>query len=364
MVSSSKYDEFKNTRFFGSLNGLRCISIIAVIWHHTASTRFPEGIAHLGYHGVTLFFAISGFLITTLLLREKERNGTISLLGFYIRRSLRIFPLYYLVLIFYCISTLIFEGSSRYGASFFLNLKFYLTYSSNWFVSLSDNRAIFYFAWSLATEEQFYVLWPSIERFLKGRYAALVAVLMIVVSQAAQYIMTSTGTPAPFPLIVASSISTAICLGVLMAHALNDERIYSVVSRIFGRRWSAAAALVACVAILCFAPYLGLAERILIPLSFALLVGSCVIREDNCLAGILSLKPLDWIGTISYGVYLLHMLSANLVKRIMPIIGLEGPLPYFILTSTVAVCAATVSYLFYESRFLRLKEHIERKRTA
>jgi peptidoglycan/LPS O-acetylase OafA/YrhL len=358
------YADFKKTRFFGSLNGLRCISIIAVIWHHTASSGFPEGIARQGHHGVTLFFAISGFLITTLLIREKEKSGTISLLGFYIRRSLRIFPLYYTVLIVYCVSTVIFEGSSRYGAAFFSNLKFFLTYSSNWFVSLSDSRVIFYFAWSLATEEQFYVLWPSVERFLKGRYAALVAVLMIAVSQAAQYVITSIDAPAAFPVIVASSISTAICLGVLLAHALNDERIYSVASSILGRRWSAAAALAACAAVLYFAPSLGFAERILVPLSFALLVGSCVIREDNCLAGLLSVKPLDWIGTVSYGVYLLHMLSANLVKRILPVFGLEGPLPYFLLTSIVAVCAATVSYLFYESRFLRLKERIERRRTA
>jgi peptidoglycan/LPS O-acetylase OafA/YrhL len=364
MVSSSKYAAFKSTRFFGSLNGLRCISIIAVIWHHTASSRFPEGIAHLGYHGVTLFFAISGFLITTLLLREKEKSGTISLFGFYIRRSLRIFPLYYSVLVVYCISTVVFEGSSRYGAAFFENLKFFLTYSSNWFVNLSDSRVIFYFAWSLATEEQFYVLWPSVERFLKGRYAALVAVLMIVVSQAAQYLLMGIGSPAPFPLVVASSISTSICLGVLLAHALNDERIYSVVSKILGRRWSAAAALALCIAILCLVPYLGFADRILVPLSFALLVGSCVIREDNCLAGLLSLKPLDWIGTVSYGVYLLHMLSANLVKRIMSMIGLEEPLVYFVLTSIIAVCAATVSYRFYESRFLRLKDRIEKKRTA
>jgi hypothetical protein len=81
------YEVFKRTKYFGSLNGLRAVSIIAVIWHHTASSSFSAAIAGQGFYGVTLFFVISGFLITTLLLREKEHAGTISLGGFYVRRD-------------------------------------------------------------------------------------------------------------------------------------------------------------------------------------------------------------------------------------------------------------------------------------
>src|SRR5579862_611155 len=88
--------KFLQTRKFVSLDGLRCASILAVIWHHAT------GIGK-GYLGVEIFFAISGFLITTLLLRERRGFGDISLGDFYARRSLRILPLYYTVLAIYVV---------------------------------------------------------------------------------------------------------------------------------------------------------------------------------------------------------------------------------------------------------------------
>jgi peptidoglycan/LPS O-acetylase OafA/YrhL len=359
-MSSAGYDVFKRTKYFGSLNGLRAISIIAVIWHHTASSSFSAAIAGQGFYGVTLFFVISGFLITTLLLREKEHTGSISLGGFYVRRILRIFPLYYTVIAAYCVATMAFEGSSRYGAMFFENLKYFLTYTSNWFVNLSDDRVIFYFAWSLATEEQFYFLWPSVERFLKRRHASIVAVAMIVVSMVASRIAHGMAAPVPFFLVVASSISTAICLGVLLAHALDDAKVYAFAAKILGRRFSSAAALLLSAGILFAAPYLGLEAQLLVPLCFTVLVGSCVIREDHCLAKAFAFKPLDWIGTVSYGVYLLHMLSANVVKKLLPGVADASPAAYFGLSAVVAIGVASVSYKYYESRFLALKGRFAR----
>src|SRR5690606_25824375 len=92
------YAAFQSTKTFGALDALRTFSVIAVIWHHTSGTPGPE-FFQKGAFGVDFFFAISGFLITTLLLRERRRNGRISLRGFYIRRFFRIMPIYYLVLL-------------------------------------------------------------------------------------------------------------------------------------------------------------------------------------------------------------------------------------------------------------------------
>src|SRR3954447_13589697 len=86
------YTVFKTTRLFGSLNGWRAIAILAVIWHHTMANSLASPLAKQGNHGVTLFFVISGFLIGTLLLREKEQTRTISLRKFWGRRCLRILP--------------------------------------------------------------------------------------------------------------------------------------------------------------------------------------------------------------------------------------------------------------------------------
>ena len=93
------HDAYLARRYFGELDGLRALAIAMVVWNHSSSGayRFGWGI------GVKLFFTISGFLITTLLLRERDRTGTISLHDFYVRRVLRIFPLYFAVLGLYVV---------------------------------------------------------------------------------------------------------------------------------------------------------------------------------------------------------------------------------------------------------------------
>ena len=147
------FDSFKAQRYFGSLDGLRCLSVLAVIWHHTAAIAFTHPLlVHGTANGVTLFVAISGFLITTLLLRERERTGGLDLKRFDIRRTLRIFPLYYTVLAVYVVLVLVVETNPVRRSDFFGNLPYYATYTSNFAVSLSASGTIFYFAWSLATE--------------------------------------------------------------------------------------------------------------------------------------------------------------------------------------------------------------------
>src|SRR5262245_53398656 len=101
--ASSGHDAYRSRRVFGSLDGLRGLSIAAVVWHHTQQEKQGLGAylpgARLGFLDVDLFFVLNSFLIMTPLLRERERSGTISLRDFYARRALRIFPLYYGVLL-------------------------------------------------------------------------------------------------------------------------------------------------------------------------------------------------------------------------------------------------------------------------
>src|SRR2546421_12834986 len=94
-MNAADHKNYLAAKYFPSLDGLRAISILAVIWYHVPELR---PIWATGFLGVHLFFVISGFLITTLLLREKAATGSISLKKFYIRRTLRIFPAYYLTL--------------------------------------------------------------------------------------------------------------------------------------------------------------------------------------------------------------------------------------------------------------------------
>jgi peptidoglycan/LPS O-acetylase OafA/YrhL len=122
-----QYADFSRTKFFTSLDGLRALSILGVIWSHvwyTSGLRYFNKletipVLRMGGFGVDVFFCISGFLITTLLLRERSRNGKISLRDFYIRRSLRIWPLYYVTLAVYVVLVLTLQRGTGRDKIFF-----------------------------------------------------------------------------------------------------------------------------------------------------------------------------------------------------------------------------------------------------
>src|SRR4051812_37823956 len=174
-------------RRFASLNGLRCLAISEVIWHHSSGSR--SGIMARGI-GVDLSFVISGFLITTLHIREFSKTGRIDVRRFYLRRTLRIFPLYFAVLGLYLLLVLTTRRGTPEGIAFLHHLPAFATYTSDWFVSLTDSENIFYFAWSLATQEQFYLLWaPALLLCLAfGRTwrAGAVLIVLILVGEVAR----------------------------------------------------------------------------------------------------------------------------------------------------------------------------------
>lgn len=307
-----------------------------------------------GHHGVTLFFAISGFLIVTLLLRERERTGQIDLKAFYIRRSLRIFPLYYAVVAIYALLVFVVERNNPVGREFFNNLPFFLTYTSNWFVLL-EGRVIFFFAWSLAAEEQFYLVWPTIQKFFSPGRALAVVVAGIVIVSGTQLLFAGGPSPEPGSLLkIVVSIPLAICFGVVLAHALHHRRSFEALSCVFASRWSAPAWF----AVLLIALNWRAAPTMLVHASAAMLVGACVYREDNWLAPLLRLRGVVHMGTVSYGVYLLHMLVKNTIVKLTEMAQIELPAyGTFVLTVVGSVAVASLSYRYFESFFLRMKRH-------
>lgn len=357
-IGSDAHRSFRETKFFASLDGLRCISILAVIWHHAAGPAFSvySPAFDRGFNGVTLFFAISGFLITTLLIREKEKTGRVSLTKFYMRRTLRIFPLYYTVLIVYALVVWFMEKDQTAKAAFFENLPYYATYTSNWFVSY-DGRVIFYFAWSLATEEQFYLVWPAVQKRLGGRAAVLAMLVALVFALLVRTNLL--GFPEGFLRTVIVSIAPAICLGSVLAHLMHQPRSFAVLYRIFGWRFAPVFYFVATFAYLGSPFYQDWAAHFLC----TLVVASCVIREDHVLGRALSWGLIRWIGMISYGMYLMHMLALNAYKISANFVGIpHNPLLEFVGASAVATIAATISFKYYESFFLEVKKRFEMPR--
>ncbi len=164
-----------------SLNGLRAFSILLVIFSHLMVVdsfpgflkTFLEPIAN-GEIGVRLFFVISGFLITWLLIKEKEKTGRINIKKFYIRRLLRIFPVFYFYILFVFLVSRVTGNAIRYEVfiTSFLYLQNFGFGGYHWLLSHS---------WTLAVEEQFYLIWPWIARQTSNKLPILISLLVLVI---------------------------------------------------------------------------------------------------------------------------------------------------------------------------------------
>jgi len=303
--------------------------------------------------GVSLFFAISGFLITTLLLREHEASGTISLSRFYVRRSLRIFALYFAVLGIYCILIYLAPPGPEMARRFYSNLPYFLSYTSNWFVGRSGTFA---FAWSLAAEEQFYSTWPSTLRYFRPRRAIWLLATVLAATITWRFLAPLSVRPHNFGLVVLSNVPMAICWGCVVAVVLHNSRSFGLVWRILGWRWAWLVILTLVLVVL------GAFPRDDVPVNFlfALLVASCVIREDIVIAPLMHQRLVVHIGVISYGMYLLHGLVYDAADKVGARFGwhVHGVLG-FVVILLLTIGVASLSFRYYETPFLRMKSRFE-----
>jgi peptidoglycan/LPS O-acetylase OafA/YrhL len=344
-------------RTFGALDGLRAFSILAVLWHHTYEVPTAWIATSRGFLGVDLFFVISGYLIVTLLLRERDRRGEVSLKNFYIRRFLRIFPVYYGLLLVLMFAFLTVARNSGMRSDFFHDLPWALTYTSNW-VGLLTFLEI---TWSLSAEEQFYLLWPPLERYAR-RAVVPTLLFLLVVSQVihfhlAEPVMAALGFAPHQPEMLRQTGFTPIMLGVLLAHGLHDARWHERLRAVLGGRAVAAVAAVGILAVASWPnPDITGGPRLALHLCMTALVGAAVIREDHLLMPLLRLRPLVRIGALSYGMYLMHMLGRHGARAVLGRLDADGPAALFVLTLVVTYVAAELSFRFYEAPFLKMKD--------
>jgi peptidoglycan/LPS O-acetylase OafA/YrhL len=351
------YDAFRRTPTFGSLDGLRCLSILAVIWHHAGTKGIAWRALDMGYLGVDLFFVISGFLIVTLLLRERAATNRISLRKFYIRRTLRIFPLYYGVILGLAAFYATVDPHSLFGKRLLAELPYYLTYTAD-FIPVGLG-----IVWSLAAEEQFYLLWPTIEKHLTKQVVPVLATL-IILNQIVNFpygkseISRMVGSTSWSDLSISQATFTPILLGVWAAHLLHSERGYRLLGYLAAGRWASAVYLLTLVALLTMAPadISGL-PRLAIQICMAALLVSCVYREDHILGPLLRLAPIQRIGKISYGMYLLHIQLIVLAAHLIRADPKQGSIELYALSLILTIIAAGLSFRFFEGPLLSLKRN-------
>lgn len=314
---TAAFERFTTARHLPGLDGLRGLAILPVIWHHATPRPLP-GLLGKGAVGVDLFFALSGFLITTLLLRERRTRGTIALGAFFARRALRIFPLYYLVLAGYVALALLQPRASAPARHFLASLPYHASYTANWFVDFKvPHDVMFAFSWSLCVEEQYYWLWPLLVLCVKSRVllaCALLAALGCDGLLESGIIGGSGVAPGSTSWRILTSFAAPIGCGSLLALALDTRRGFDATYRVLGWRGAAPLCLLLVIGLLALphTPYLALSTAL------ACLVASAALRPDGGLAWLLERPALRWVGAVSYGAYLLHVTALGLVRRALP----------------------------------------------
>jgi peptidoglycan/LPS O-acetylase OafA/YrhL len=339
------FAEFSRAKYFTALDGLRAASILLVLLHHVPFFE-PGILAQLqanGRFGVSFFFVISGFLICTLLLRERRDTGTIALGKFYGRRALRLLPLYYTVLAIEAVLVLGFHQYSPANEVLFREkLPAYLLYYSNWLATATHGP--FFVSWSLAVEEQFYLVFGMLVVFVPRRFLipTLTAALGLKFFLYQRFGNIDAGSTTWRVLF---SYQEAILWGVLLAFALNNRRVFDVVARLLRPR---ATPLILSAAIMLWLTFHAMdgqstwdAEILFVLMT--LTVAALVIRRR---VPVLCARPMVHIGRISYGIYLLHMLVMSAVKKIP---GFSSPGMCFALTLLLVVALASVVYRYFEA---------------
>ncbi|MEO1136911.1 MAG: acyltransferase [Pseudomonadota bacterium] len=349
------HKSYLDVSHFRGLDGLRAIAIIAVVWHHTLR---PDNLPMFvrGFAGVDLFFVLSGFLIATLLIREKARFGRVSLRNFWARRFLRLMPAYYLLLFGMLAAYLVLKPDDPDTARLVNGFHIYALYLSNWFHPGANNLGI---TWSLATEEQFYLIWPFVFAFFRPSAAAAFWVAALFINQLINFGVLDASIDQIFgdgaangPEILDTTF-TPILLGVGLAHLLSQKRGFEAAAKIAGFRyapWVFAGILL----VLFNIPAQDISGIIRLSMHLAMTawIASIVMAPRSGVTSALSWRPVAFIGAISYGMYLYHMWCVHIVRVVSQKIGLPAAWTEFPLTLMLTMAVSAASFYLYEKRFL------------
>jgi peptidoglycan/LPS O-acetylase OafA/YrhL len=306
----SGYAAYKQQRYFPSLDGVRAVAVILVFIAHVGYRKVWGSV---GGDGVTMFFVLSGFLITTLALREEERTGRLSLSSFYIRRFFRIYPVYFAILALYCVLIFWLGFVPERRGLFEHQLPYYVFgFPEHGFFDITggiESGPPYAGAWSIGIEEKFYLVWPLVGFvLLRGVFKARLAVC--------------------FAGAVVFALGLLLAYWVVLPDAGDDVN----------------------------AP-LKLIEGVVITLA---MVG--VVLSNGRETGFLRSGPMVLLGRISYVFYLTHNFALNLVEKTP--LGNDGILWSIgdvLVAFPLAVLIAWVIHVTFEKPLVRVGHKLARR---
>ncbi len=346
------------------LDGIRGLAIILVLLYHCF---FDFGITRIGWVGVNLFFLLSGYLITNILLQTKNNKHYFK--NFFLRRSLRIFPLYYLflVIIFFLISIFFpfLTGNFNYYND---HQVWFWLYIQNWLYALDgfpDNYFLHHL-WSLAVEEQFYLFWPFVVFFIPARKLLYVNFLFIIFANIFRfYLGQQLGYVFPYQYVHLFSCMDALLWGAVLANLqqLNIlDRYKKVVIFIFLLTLILIGGFIAFKRSLFFEQLIPLFPIINLFFACVLYFSIGNFKYSETINRFLSKKSLTWFGKYSYGLYIYHypvylaLINGIVYFSITNSQTLGNKVFIGIVAVVLSALLAYLSYHFYEKRFLKLKD--------
>ena len=365
-----KASDKKSLLYLPGLNGLRAIAALAVVISHitlgldafgldntilnTDSSGKAKGLS-LAANGVTIFFNLSGFLITYLLLKEKEKNE-ISISKFYMRRALRIWPLYYLY--FFCALIVLWAYDLSYVSS---SIPFYIFLAANIPLIIGKSIPLLTHYWSLGVEEQFYLFFPHLaklnfQRFYKG--VALLFVVLLVV----RFLSWMAFVKYDYELLYRiTGIIRFHCMligaGAAILYYERNQLFYSISTAKISQfiSWGI-------IVLILFNKFKvpSVIEAEVVSVVTVILIMGQVTGRNKVVS--LENRPCDLIGKISYGIYVIHPVLILLFSRIIGKVQNHSVIAYIgvyslIMSSTLLL--AYISYEYFEKWFLMIKRKYE-----
>lgn len=356
------------TGHIGALDGIRGLGVILVLLYHYGSSAAVFGLSNpilkltgLGWSGVDLFFVLSGFLITGILYDSK--GGKNYFKNFYARRTLRIFPLYYVAAIVVILLAVISQYDLLGGA----NPIWILLYVGNFQMAIEGGGSTLDHFWSLAIEEQFYLVWPLVVLTLSRAKLMLVAAAMVVIAPIIRTLLVLNDVPDLAVYVLTPARMDGLAMGALIALVMRGSK---GIAPLVPWAWKlGGAALAAFLMIVILRREVSSGDPVILTAGISLLT----IIYASVLILSLTFRPLQlvmeqpvmrWFGKYSYGLYVWHpivnmiLLHSPLTERFGAITPVKAVL-LLVMAFIVSVLISLASYKFMESPLLRLKRHFQ-----
>jgi peptidoglycan/LPS O-acetylase OafA/YrhL len=350
-------------QYYPALDGLRGLAILLVVVYHNFG--FID-IFFFGWLGVDLFFVLSGFLITDILL--KTLGNKKYLYNFYMRRMLRIFPLFYLCLVLFLI--VIPRMNPPFDLSYYTDNQVWLwTYMQNWLYIFKDSKgaSALHHLWSLSVEEQFYLVWPLVILLLRKPPYLMVFIMALLLAALGLRLWIWNNEMADlayFNLYTFTRID-GLCIGCMIAllQRINTGFLkkYTTVIVLFFAGLNFAFFFINRNNQFSF-PYLAIVGYTTFAMIFGLLVNEAVTGNSKLVNFIFNIPLLKFFGRISYSFYVLHwpvflLLSPWLYTWVRGMVsGSMLPVAVALLATLTGIGISWLSYRYFESYFLKMKD--------